>query len=247
MGYEFTSRVRYSECGQNEVLTYDHLADYFQDCTVFHDASVGMGMRYWSDKQAMWVLTAWKILIFDRPACGDLIRVRTDAIECKGFRGLRNFTMRNEEGKLLAAAHTKWALISTENGRPVRILPEEGDAYGHNQPLPIEEERERIQVPEDAPRGDAIEVMPFYLDSNHHVNNAQYIKLIQDLIPEDFPIHTLRVSYHSSATLGDVMYPRIAVGAHSITGALENADGNPFVIFEFRDCFSETDKNVAFL
>ena len=247
MGYEFTSRIRYSECGQNEVLTYDHLADYFQDCTVFHDASVGMGMDYWAGKQEMWVLTAWKILVFDRPACGDLVTIRTDAIECKGFRGLRNFMMRDEEGRMLAAAHTKWALLSTVNGRPLKILPEEADLYGRTAPLPIEEEKDRIQVPEDAPCGEAIEVMPFYLDSNHHMNNAQYIKLIQGLIPEDFEIHTLRVSYHKSAALGDVMYPRIACTEHTILGTLETADGEPYVIFEFKDCFSEADKKVAFL
>ena len=247
MGYEFTSRIRYSECGQNEVLTYDHLADYFQDCTVFHDASVGMGMQYWANKETMWVLTAWKILVFDLPACGDLVTVRTDAIDCKGFRGLRNFTLRSEEGRMLAAAHTKWALLSTVNGRPVRILPEETEAYGRTTPLPIEEEKDRITVPEDAARGEAIEVMPYYLDSNHHVNNAQYIRLIQDLIPEDFVIRTLRVSYHKSAALGDVMYPRIAYREHEITGALETADGEPYVIFDFKDCFSETDKMVGFL
>ena len=37
MGYEFLSRIRYSECDQHEKLTLEHLADYFQDCTVFHD------------------------------------------------------------------------------------------------------------------------------------------------------------------------------------------------------------------
>ena len=247
MGYEFTSRIRYSECGQSQTLTFDHLVDYFQDCSVFHEMSVGLGTLYWKKKQQMWVLTSWKILIFDRPKCGDLVTVRTDAIECKGFRGLRNFTMRSEDGRLLAAAYTRWALMSLIDGRPARLTPEESEAYGRTEPLPMEMDSRKITVPEDAVQGEAIEVMPFFLDTNHHMNNAQYIKVLQDLVPQGFQICTLKMSYHKQAVLGDLMYPRISRANDTIQGALETADGEPYVLFEFKDCFSETDKKVAFL
>ncbi len=247
MGYEFLSRIRYSECDQHEKLTLEHLADYFQDCTVFHDAEVGLGMHYWAQKHQMWVLTSWKILIFRRPICGEMVKVRTDAILCKGFKGLRNFTLRDENGHMLAAAFSKWALLDTLTGRPVRILPEEGDAYGRTEPLPIDTDNGRIEVPEEAASLDPIEIQVHHLDSNRHVNNAQYIRMVEGCLPKGFEVRSMRVSYHRSAALGDTIYPKISVSEHQVTGVLADAQGEPYVYFEFLDSVSENDAKVETL
>ena len=44
MKYEFKSRVRYSEIGEDRKLTLDGILNYFQDCTTFHSEEVGLGL-----------------------------------------------------------------------------------------------------------------------------------------------------------------------------------------------------------
>ena len=245
MGYEFASRIRYSECDQEQKLTLDHLVDYFQDCTVFHDENVGFSMNYWFERGAMWVTTTWKILIFRRPSCYEQVSVRTDAIRCHGFKGERNFKLRDAEGRLLAAAYARFALVDLSTGRPTRIQPEEGSKYGENEPLPIQEEKGHIVVPETAEQGEPIQIATYHLDSNHHVNNAQYIKMMCELLPKTFDVKAMRVSYHRSAVLGDVLYPRLYQDENRILAVFENEAAEPYVYFQFDAALSEMDAGVA--
>ncbi len=247
MGYQFSSRIRYSECDQDQQLSLDHLADYFQDCTVFHDKDVGFSMQYWLERGAMWVTTSWKILLFRLPKCYEEVVIRTDPIRCHGFKGERNFTLRDQEGKMLAAAYSKYALVDIRTGRPTRVDPEEGRRYGENEPLPIEEEKGHIVLPEAAEALDPIEILDYHLDSNHHVNNAQYIKMMAELLPGDFSVKMMRVSYHRSAVKGDVLVPRMEREGHQIRACFENPSGEPFVFFHFSDCLSEQDQKIAVL
>ena len=44
MKYSFTSRIRYSEIGEDGCLTLPGLINYFQDCSTFHSEAVGMNI-----------------------------------------------------------------------------------------------------------------------------------------------------------------------------------------------------------
>ena len=61
MKYEFKSRVRYSEIGEDRKLTLDGILNYFQDCTTFHSEEVGLGMERLEEKRRVWMLSAWQI------------------------------------------------------------------------------------------------------------------------------------------------------------------------------------------
>ena len=52
MKYEFKSRVRYSEIGEDRKLTLDGILNYFQDCTTFHSEEVGLGMEKTGGEEA---------------------------------------------------------------------------------------------------------------------------------------------------------------------------------------------------
>ena len=45
------------------------------------------------------------------------------------------------------------------------------------------------------------------LDYNRHMNNANYIRMAMELLPEDFKVKGLRVEYRVAAKLGDVLLP----------------------------------------
>ena len=44
MKYSFTSRIRYSEIGEDGNLTLPGLINYFQDCSTFQSEAIGEGV-----------------------------------------------------------------------------------------------------------------------------------------------------------------------------------------------------------
>ena len=73
----------------------------------------------------------------------------------------------------------------------------------------------------------------YHLDSNHHVNNAQYIRLSQEYIPADFQVQRLRAEYKRQAVLGDQIFPMVSKTEDSYVVALCNEEKEPYAVVEF--------------
>ena len=58
MAYSFSGRVRYSEIGENGLLTLPGILNYFQDCSTFHSEAAGLGVKVLKEKNKFWVLSA---------------------------------------------------------------------------------------------------------------------------------------------------------------------------------------------
>ena len=56
---------------------------------------------------------------------------------------------------------------------------------------------------------DPIRVLRADIDYNKHLNNANYIRMAMELLPEDFVIKGLRMEYRVAAKLGDALTPTI--------------------------------------
>lgn len=56
---------------------------------------------------------------------------------------------------------------------------------------------------------DPIKVLRADIDYNKHLNNANYIRMAMELLPEDFVVKGLRVEYRVAAKLGDMLIPTI--------------------------------------
>ena len=129
MAYSFSGRVRYSEIGENGLLTLPGILNYFQDCSTFQSEEVGLGIDILKEWKRIWVLSAWQVVVDRYPYMGERIKTSTWAYGFRGFMGLRNFTMETEGGERLAYANTFWTYIDAENGLPVRLEAKDTDAY----------------------------------------------------------------------------------------------------------------------
>ena len=85
MKYSFTSRIRYSEIGEDGNLTLPGLINYFQDCSTFQSEDIGVGLDVLSKKKKAWILTYWQIVIDHYPKMNDKIQVSTWASKFKGM------------------------------------------------------------------------------------------------------------------------------------------------------------------
>lgn len=232
--YTFDGRVRYSEVGEDGCMTLQSLLDYFQDCSTFQAEDIGLGMDYLKEIGQAWLLSAWQICIERYPRLSERIVIGTAPYEFRGFIGCRNFLMKTEAGEVLAYANSIWTLLDTATMRPAKPSEKMLKGYVIEEKYPMNYAPRKIAVPADGRALESFTVKPHHLDTNHHVNNGQYVRMAMDCIPGDFIIRQLRVEYKSQAVLGDEIYPVVAAGEQEklYTVSLNKKDGTPYSIVE---------------
>lgn len=233
--YTFDSRVRYSEVGEDGLLSLQSLLDYFQDCSTFHSEDIGLGMNYLKEKGQVWLLSAWQICIARYPRLSERIVIGTAPYAFKSFMGYRNFLMQTREGEALAWANSIWTLLDAETMRPAKPGEEMLAGYALEERYPMEYAPRKIAIQGEGRRMESFTVKPHHLDTNHHVNNGQYVRMAMDFIPGEFRIGQLRVEYKSQAVLGDEIFPVVTMGEDGgrCIVSLNRTDQTPYSIVEF--------------
>ena len=235
MSYSFKGRVRYSEIGENGCLTLPGIQDYYQDCCTFHSEEIGQGMDVLEKRKRAWVLSSWQIVVNRYPRLGENIVAATAPYGFKGFLGMRNFTLKTEEGELLSWANSIWTNIDTQTGLPARLTEEDVKGYVLDEKLNMDYAPRKIALPADMEKEEPFAIQKHHLDTHHHVNNCQYIRMAADYLPEGFVIGQMRAEYKKQALLGDVFYPAVKLENGKITVALCCENGEPYAVIEFTE------------
>ncbi len=238
--YTFESRIRYSETGQDGRLTTEALIDYFQDCSSFQSEDLEVGMDYLRAHGIAWVVNYWQIEFLRRPALGERVQVGTAPYDFVNFMGMRNFAMKTQDGETLAYANSVWSLLDLSKGIPVEVSPVMRERYALEEKLDMEYLPRKIRLPkEDGAERDKITVASYHLDTNHHVNNGQYVRMAMGTLPEqaagqERELARLRVEYRKQARLGDIITPVYWEKEGMITVALNAQDGKPYAVVEMQ-------------
>lgn len=233
--YTFDGRVRYSETGEDGLLTLEAVIDYFQDCSTFQSEDLGVGIAWLRDRSLAWLVNYWQIDARRYPALGERIVIGTSPYELKGFMGLRNFMMETAEGERLFTAASVWSLFNMETMRPVRIPQKILESYDLAAPFDMEYLPRKIRLPGKEAQEQAFEPITVergHLDTNHHVNNGQYIKMAMGALGTG-KADRLRIAYQKQARLGDRIFPvcRQTGGGKRII-ALNGEDKSPYAVLE---------------
>lgn len=231
--YELKSKVRYSEAGSKNELTCHALLNYLQDSSTLHSEELGeSGAQLFAQNMA-WVLSFWQICIEDMPKLSEDICVKTWPYQTKGLFGLRNFCMENAKGDTIVKANSIWVLIDPRTGRPIRI-PDEVSAHYPDEPkLDMDYCDRKVAVPETYEEKESVVVQKYFIDSNNHVNNAKYVMLAEQYLPEEFQVKEIRVEYKIAAVLGDKMIPRVTVEENQTTVAFVTSAGKLYAAIQF--------------
>ena len=232
--YTFESRVRYSEVGEDGRMTLQSLLDYFQDCSTFHSEDIGLGVDYFRQIHQVWLLSAWQICVNRYPKVYEQIVIGTAPYDFRGFIGCRNFEMKTKEGEVLAYANSIWSLMDTEKMVPVKPNEKMLAGYVLEEKYPMAYAPRKIAVPKDGAEEEPFTVKPHHLDTNHHVNNGQYVRMAMDYVQEKFEVRQLRVEYKMQALLGDIIYPVVCGGEGTYVVSLNNEDEKPHCIVEIK-------------
>ena len=231
--YSFDSRVRYSECDETGRLSIVSMIDYLQDCSTFHGAELGRSFRETMDDGFAWLIAAWQIEIARLPLFGERI---TTSTWCYGFErslAYRNFLMETADGETLVRADSIWFPYQLETGRILRIPESENVYVQGDERLDMPKTNRKIKVAGPFDEAAAITVSEQLIDTNGHVNNAQYVALAIDALKElGLPCDPSRicVQYKAQARLGDTIVPHVYEDEDARVVDLTGADGVSYAV-----------------
>ena len=231
--YSFTSNIRFSEVDADKTLTLTSLINYFQDCTIFESEFLHTGFEYLEPIHKAWVLSSWQVIIHRLPKFGEKVLVGTWPYHFTQLSGDRNFVLQNEQGETLVVANSFWVFTDILNGRPSKLDPDYVRMYPMEPAYPMEYAPRKIPIPSDYTKEAPFIVTKHHLDSNHHVNNAQYIRMAEDYLPEDFPVGEIRAEYRLQARLQDVIYPMVTQSPDVYTIVLADENQKPYTTVQF--------------
>lgn len=231
--YSFTEKIRFSEVDADKILTLTSLINFFQDCTIFHSESLHAGFEYLEPQHKAWVLSSWQVVIHRLPKLGETVLIGTWPYGFSALSGDRNFVLQNENGENLVEANSFWVFTDTESGRPSRLQPEHVSLYPLEPPLSMNYASRKIPLPESCAEETPFWVTKHHLDTNHHVNNAQYIRMAEDYLPAGFQVGEFRAEYKKSAKLQDEIYPLISYSGNICTIVLADAAHKPYTTVQF--------------
>ncbi len=231
--YYYDSRIRYSECDGRNKLSIEALLNYFQDASTMQSEDLGVGFDYLMPRNIVWVLASWQIEITRFPALGENVVIGTLPHDFKGFLGSRNFIMKTKDGEVLAVANTLWTLLNFDTMKPAIPPQDLIERYPVEPRLEMDYSRRKITVAPDGRLEEPVVVRKQHLDSNNHVNNAQYVSIAMDYLPEDYEISGLRVEYKKQAHLQDELIPYVVCSEDSVVVSLRDREGGVYVNAEF--------------
>ncbi len=242
--YTFNSRVRYSETDETGCLSLLGMMNYMQDCSTFQSEDAGVGVGFLEKHHKAWLLSSWQIEIDRYPKLGERILVGTWPTATRGMYGYRAFVLRDASGGSLVRAQSVWFLFDTQKQIPLRVQPEDIDPYGAAKPpLPMRGGEGRLRLPRTCRDGMPVTVARHHLDTNHHMNNAQYVSLARDAVPASGIVCGVRADYKKAALLGERLVPRLSQMEQDLwIVGLQGEDGQLRAVIELR-MMDETEEN----
>ena len=239
--YEIESRVRYSECDEAGNLSVHALINYLQDCSTFHSEDIGRGVAYMGERHLAWLIAAWQIEIERLPRFCETIRVGTWCHTMSRTLASRNFQVCDADGTRLVRADSLWFVYDFELGRPVRIGDDQRVYLTDIPPLDMPATKRHMRVRGDFREAPAVQVSELHLDTNRHVNNAQYLAMAMGALttttdgtalPDTTQLRRICIQYQRQARLGDTICPRVYLQGSASIVDLCNPDGESFATVE---------------
>lgn len=232
--YTIERTVAFSETGPDNRIKITNLLDYYQDVCTFQSEDLGIGTRYLRERGIGWVASSWQVIVNRYPELDEKIRVGTAPYEFKAAMGMRNFRMETMDGEVLSVANSIWSMINIESKMLIRAPKELMETYALEEKLDMDYAPRKITDPTELTALPPVTVQYHHLDSNGHVNNAQYVAVAEDLFPEIRRARQIRVEYRSSARPGDLIMPYIAhdEAAGTCTIVLADTGSKPYVLIE---------------
>jgi acyl-ACP thioesterase len=128
----------------------------------------------------------------------------------KPMFGFRNTFIYDSQGNPCYKTWSMGAFVDKVAGKLKRVDDATIQSMTLEPQLEMNYKDRRIILPKnDGEVLEPIRVLRADIDYNKHVNNANYVRMAMELLPEDYVVSGLRVEYRVAAKLGEMLIPTI--------------------------------------
>ena len=166
--------------------------------------------QYFAEQNMAQLLAFRQVEIIRAPEYKEELTVTTSVYGMKPMFGFRNTFIYDAEGKPCYKTWSMGAFVDLANGKLKRVDDATIASMTLEPQLEMNYRDRRIILPKEG--GEVLEpirVLRSDIDYNKHMNNANYVRMAMELLPDDFVVEGLRVEYRVAAKLGDMLVPTI--------------------------------------
>ena len=208
--YSLIYKVTTSTCDSEGKLKLYSALQMMQDCSEMWIDSEPQVKDYFARENMAQLLASRQVEIVRVPDFKEELTVTTSVYGMKPMFGFRNTFIYDAEGKPCYRTWSMGAFVDKANGKLKRVDDTVAGSLLIEPQLEMNYKDRSIILPKT--EGEVLEpvkVMRADIDYNKHLNNANYVRMAMELLPEDFEIKGLRVEYRVAAKLSDMLVPTI--------------------------------------
>ena len=157
---------------------------YLQEAASNHAAALDVALERLEPLGLAWVLGRLHLRLERVPRWGEEIRVETWPSGRDTLRATRDFLLETEAGEVFARATTAWTLVDVARRRPVRLPDFVLEIHPPERARALDDAFEKIPELEAYEISRALPIRRADIDLNGHVNNARYVDLLLEALPE---------------------------------------------------------------
>lgn len=233
--YSLRYKVTTSTCDSEGRLKLYSALQMMQDCSEMWIDSVPVVKQYFADQNMAQLLATRQVEIVRVPRYKEELTVTTSVYDVKPMFGFRNTFICDADGKPCYKTWSMGAFVDKSAGKLKRVDEATIASMTLEPQLEMNYKDRRIILPKNGGEQlDPVKVLRADIDYNRHMNNANYVRVVMELLPEDFIVKGLRVEYRVAAKLGDILLPTVYQTADGIIVSLSVGD-DVSAIIEFTE------------
>lgn len=210
--YSFNIKINNYDCDSYGKLSSANLVKYLGEAALQHSIDSGDYAYSVDENDKAWMIYKWRIEILDDLRAGDAVDVQTWISRLYKFYANREYLVYSED-KLVARVSSLWIYIDTKRKFPSRIPKDLEDIYTIDEEYIFKDFIELDEKLEGFLDEFIFSVRKSDIDYNKHVNNANYIDWMMELIPleieENYKLSKVNVTYKQEVLYNEDIVSKI--------------------------------------
>lgn len=231
--YSLNYKVTVSMCDADGRLKLFSALQMMQDCSELWKTSEPEYDRFFTENGMAQLLASRQVQVVRVPQYKENLTVTTSVFDISPMFGFRNTFIYDEQMRPCYKSWSMGAFVKLDSGKLNKISDELVARFRREPKLDMDYRDRRIVVPKiNAEYSTAYKVVRNDIDYNNHMNNANYVRLALELLPDGFEPRNMRVEFKKPAKLSDELILNVICNDDAIF-VVENLGDQVSTIIEF--------------
>ena len=202
--------ITFTDIDENNELSNKGILRIMQEIAGMHSDSLGYGLNDMPKTGFGWIILNWKLKVFSRPKWNTVLTVNTWSRNKTPLFAYRDLEIYDDKNNLVAIATSKWVLFDVNKQSLCKITPDIKERFPDVSKTVFNDKfNEKLKEPEFSDFVYEYKIQRRDIDTNHHVNNLNYLDYAYEAIPDDvyFNINfsNIEIMYKHEAKFGDII------------------------------------------